>query len=88
MVDKTKCYIESRDDTTILVYLGVGTDIERKDAEEIIEKFKDHKYIVANIQKGKDYDIFSVYAKSPKVTVDCRRPEDKQRPLKYALSRL
>ena len=64
---------------------SIDKDIERKDAEDIVEKFEDNKYIVASIQKGKDYDIFEVYARSPKVTVDCRRPEEKSRPLKYTL---
>jgi len=85
MTNKTKCQIDSNEETTTLVYLGIDKDIERKDAEEIVEKFKDNKYIVANIQKGRDYDIFNVYAMSPKVTVDCRRPEDVSRPLKYTL---
>lgn len=85
MTDKTICQIDSSEETTTLVYLGIDKDIERKDAEKLVDKFKDDKYIVANIQKGSDYDIFNVYAKSPKVIVDCRRPEDKSRPLKYTL---
>lgn len=85
MADKTKCNIDSSEDITTLVYLGVDKDIERKDAEEIVRKFKDDKYIVADIQKGKEHDIFSVVAKYPEVTVDCKRPEEKRIPLKYTL---
>jgi len=85
MTNKTECNIDSSEETTTLVYLGIDKDIERKHAEEIVEKFKDNKYIVANIEKGRDYDIFNVYVRSPKVMVDCRRPEDASRPLKYTL---
>lgn len=87
MTDKTKCIINSIEETTTLMYLGIDKDIERKDAEEIVEKFKGDKYIVATIVKGKNYDIFDVYARSPKVTVDCRRPGDMPYPLKYTLKK-
>jgi hypothetical protein len=89
MVNQMKCRIDYNENTTTLVYLGIGEynpyNIERKDAEDIIRKFKDDKYIVANIQREKDHDILNVVARFPEITVDCGRSDQKSVPLKYTL---
>lgn len=77
------CNIEYKIGHKNLIVLRIGKEkgISDENAKEIVDKFKDDKFIKAFILDN------SLYVKAifPDIYVDCRLPEEKSSPLRYAL---
>ena len=83
------CNIQYNEGAAWLVSLSVTKDgiaeemIDKKNAEEIVEKYKNDDYIVANIENN----TLNVSARYPIVVVDCKYPGEKSTPSIYTLTK-
>lgn len=77
------CKITNVPSSRALVAIDIGTEngIERQNAEDIVRIFRDDRYINASIR----LNVLYVDALYPKVTVDCKAPNEKSQPLTYNL---
>lgn len=64
-----KCKTKYFERDVLLMGARLGTDIERKDAEDIVQQFKGDKRVRANIIEN----VLEVYITSPRFRTECIR---------------
>ena len=64
-----ECKLHQYEDRTTLLALRIGNNskIKEKDAKYFVEKYKDHKYIMAEIRQ----DELHIMSKYPKIELTC-----------------
>lgn len=67
--NRLKCKVTYYERRTLFMKAILDVDIERKNAEDIAQKFKGDKYISANIVDN----ILEVYVTSPRFSRECTR---------------
>ena len=87
------CNIESREGSMPLATVRIINDDGMKNAEDIIDKFKNDKYIIARIDqetigKKENGKILVLRAKYPIITVDCSAKGGMFSPARYGLERI
>lgn len=84
MIDNLlRCKIKSYESSILLVGARLDKDIERKNAEEIVQQFKGDKYISASIREN----VLEVHAKYPRIAKECARPGERVITLNYTLEK-
>lgn len=70
--------ISSVEDTRTIISLEIGNDgscISKDNADKIVDKFKDHKYVSARIGHEKfvrEYDFLEVYVRFPNIRIESK----------------